>query len=112
MRYKHHRDHLAVIPKRMGYRGEGPRGQGGFTVAALYPVGSTDPVALGVAYCHPQDQFSRPLGRRIALGRALKALEARPDFTCRCGAGHAYGETCQRCGEDYYDSEQMAEASA
>lgn len=31
--------------------------------------------ARGVAFCNPKDQFNRRLGRAIALGRAVKALE-------------------------------------
>lgn len=29
---------------------------------------------VGVAFCNPLDQFSRPLGRVIALGRAFQSL--------------------------------------
>ena len=29
----------------------------------------------GIAFCNPKDQFSRKLGRHIALGRAVKAIE-------------------------------------
>lgn len=29
----------------------------------------------GVAFCHPNDQFVRATGRKIALGRALRAME-------------------------------------
>lgn len=46
-------------------------------------IGTEDgPVARGYAYCRPDDevgpgdQFNRKLGTRIALGRALKELEA------------------------------------
>jgi len=31
--------------------------------------------ARGVAFCNPVDQFNRKLGRAIALGRAVKAIE-------------------------------------
>ena len=33
----------------------------------------------GVAFCNPRDQFNKRLGRSIALGRALKALEQGED---------------------------------
>lgn len=29
----------------------------------------------GVAFCNPKDQFAKKLGRAIALGRAVKAIE-------------------------------------
>lgn len=32
-------------------------------------------MAGGLAMCRPEDQFSKRLGRTIALGRALKQLE-------------------------------------
>lgn len=31
----------------------------------------------GVAFCNPTDQFARKVGRAIALGRAVKAIEAQ-----------------------------------
>jgi len=31
----------------------------------------------GIAFCNPKDQFNRRLGRNIALGRAVKAIENR-----------------------------------
>jgi hypothetical protein len=30
---------------------------------------------IGIAYCQPDENFSRPLGRAIALGRARRMLE-------------------------------------
>lgn len=37
--------------------------------------------AKGLAYCVPQDQFVRKLGRDIALGRAIRAMEMRESDT-------------------------------
>ena len=34
-------------------------------------------VHRGIAFCSPLDQFNKKLGRNIALGRALKAMEKR-----------------------------------
>jgi hypothetical protein len=31
-------------------------------------------VAMGVAFCGPQDQYNRKIGRDISYGRALKSL--------------------------------------
>jgi len=34
-------------------------------------------VHRGIAFCSPLDQFNKKLGRNIALGRAIKAMEKR-----------------------------------
>lgn len=48
--------------------------KGGETEAFVYEPGNNHVVAFGAAYCSPKDNFSRPLGRKIALGRALQQL--------------------------------------
>lgn len=66
VRYRHHR-----VAVDNDLRLLGPKG--GETEARVY--GPDDSlVAIGVAVCHPSDNFSRRLGRSIALGRALKQL--------------------------------------
>ena len=37
------------------------------------------------------------------------AAEREADFYCRCGVGHAYGERCEECGCDYFDSTTLGE---
>ena len=49
--------------------------RGGRTVAHLVKNGEI--VVSGVAKCGPRDNFNRRIGRDIAIGRALKELEAR-----------------------------------
>ena len=39
------------------------------------PACDGNTVLRGIAYCSPLDQFNKKLGRNIALGRAVKALE-------------------------------------
>ena len=47
--------------------------KGGKTIARILDA-DENLVAEGVAVCSAKDNFSRPLGRKIALGRALRAL--------------------------------------
>lgn len=49
---------------------------GGHSTEAVVCTSGGVIVSIGVAMCRPEDQFSKRLGRIIALGRALKALEA------------------------------------
>lgn len=52
---------------------------GGQTVAkVLNPDG--EQVAEGEATCRPDENFSKPLGRTIALGRALALMEGRGEW--------------------------------
>ena len=39
------------------------------------PACDGNTVLRGIAFCSPLDQFNKKLGRNIALGRAVKALE-------------------------------------
>lgn len=50
-----------------------PAAKGGETEAKVYDPDDSV-VAIGVATCHERDNFSRRIGRDIALGRALKRL--------------------------------------
>lgn len=47
---------------------------GGVATVCVIPLGTL--FARGVAFCNPIDQFNRRLGRAIALGRAIKAIES------------------------------------
>lgn len=49
--------------------------KGGTTVATI--LDGDKIVARGRAKCHPRENYNKRLGRAIALGRALKALEDR-----------------------------------
>lgn len=40
-------------------------------------IESSSFVAKGHAYCSPQDRFNKKMGRKIARGRALKAIETK-----------------------------------
>ena len=51
-----------------------PSPKGGITIARVIDADDNE-VARGAAHCSLFDNYSRPLGRTIALGRALKALE-------------------------------------
>jgi hypothetical protein len=52
-----------------GYQLEGREGT---KIEITSPEGST---AWGISYCHPKEGNNRKMGNKIALGRALKALE-------------------------------------
>lgn len=54
-----------------------PDGYLGVATICLIPVPACDGNAIvrGIAFCSPLDQFNKKLGRNIALGRAIKALE-------------------------------------
>jgi hypothetical protein len=43
------------------------------TAATVYDA-EENIIATGLAVCHPNDQFSKRIGRNIARGRALKRL--------------------------------------
>lgn len=63
--------------------GDVPRGYLGTATICLIPFPACDEdrpgVVRGVAFCNPLDQFNRKLGRDIALGRAVKAIERGDD---------------------------------
>lgn len=62
---------------KFGVDEHGNAGQGVATVCLL-PCSSYVPTVnftRGIAFCNPLDQFNRKLGRAIALGRAVKAIE-------------------------------------
>jgi hypothetical protein len=62
---------LEVHPR---YSAEGSKGT---TIAVIFAADDEhriSPVAVGVASCGPNDQFSRRIGRTAALGRALKQM--------------------------------------
>lgn len=66
---------------RYGLNSHGNATRGTATVC-LIPSVSLAPVSRtifvrGVAFCNPLDQFNRKLGRAVALGRVMKALESR-----------------------------------
>ncbi len=44
-------------------------------VATICLIPHKGVLARGIAFCSPRDQFNKRLGRNIALGRAIKALE-------------------------------------
>lgn len=47
-------------------------------IKSTYPWPAPHPLyARGIAVCSPRDQFVKKMGRTIALGRAVKALENR-----------------------------------
>ncbi len=56
-----------------------PDGFMGIATVCLLPTrGVSIPpnvVGRGIAFCNPRDQFVKKLGRNVALGRAIKALE-------------------------------------
>jgi len=43
-------------------------------------MGAQDAYARGLAVCTPQDQFNKKLGRTIAMGRAVAAIEKKRSF--------------------------------
>ena len=49
--------------------------KGGLTVVVVYPPGRAYST-MGVAECSKKDNFCKKIGRDIALGRALKQLDA------------------------------------
>lgn len=53
------------------------------TIAKVFPGPKHENIELsrGEAICHPQDQFSRAKGRKLALARALKLLCSRAVFS-------------------------------
>ena len=53
----------------------------GTATICLIPVPACDGNAIvrGVSFCSPRDQFNKRLGRDIALGRAIKAIEVGDD---------------------------------
>lgn len=51
--------------------------KGGGTLCDIIEDSSGAIMASGTAWCNPEDNFSRPLGRRISEGRALKTLYAK-----------------------------------
>jgi len=53
------------------------------------------PLATNVAYCHNHDQFSKSLGREIAIGRALSEIGYKFDhkYLHRAGIHRALSET-------------------
>ena len=58
-------------------KGFPPRARGGKTICYLYKdCGNEGPVGASAAVCSMSDNFCYRTGRDIALGRALKALEA------------------------------------
>lgn len=64
---------------RYGQNSHGNATRGTATIC-LVPIRLSlgEPVFVrGVAFCNPRDQFNRKLGRAIALGRAIKAIENR-----------------------------------
>jgi len=51
--------------------------KGGITVAKIYFEHAGETLyAMGIAYCSIKDNFNRLLGKRIALGRAVKNMRA------------------------------------
>jgi len=52
-----------------------PDGYLGVATVCLLKCGGM--VHRGIAFCSPLDQFNKKLGRNIALGRAIKAMEWR-----------------------------------
>ena len=57
---------------RMGLK---PSPKGGFTVADVLNAAG-EIVAVGKAFCRPDEAYNKKLGRTIAAGRALKTLRA------------------------------------
>jgi hypothetical protein len=52
--------------------------QGGLTICRLFDEADGEyAAATGWARCHPRDNYRKALGRKIAFGRALKALEEK-----------------------------------
>lgn len=64
------------------------------TVCELLTVdeGNLKPFATGVAHCHPKDNFSKAVGRKRSLKRALE--NAGLDKSERTQAWNAYREHC------------------
>ena len=58
-----------------------PDGFLGVATVCIIPYPSCDGTGYvrGVSFCNPRDQFNKRLGRTIALGRAIKALERGED---------------------------------
>jgi len=54
-----------------------PEPKGGLTEARLVSNGRI--IAMGYADCSTKDNFNKAVGRNIALGRALKALNNQPE---------------------------------
>ena len=71
--YRHLRDRVET---RDGTR-EVLSPHGGTTIALLYRGDAEIPSARGFAFCNETDNFSKRIGRDIALGRALKDLAAQ-----------------------------------
>ncbi len=66
---------------RFGTGAEIPDGFLGVATICLLPVPACDgnTILRGIAFCSPPDQFNKKVGRAIALGRAVKALERGDD---------------------------------
>lgn len=78
--YRHAHGARRLVPDRL--RGQVRHAAGlwaGSSTLAVISNPDDSVVSIGVAYCRPGDQFSKRLGRTIALGRALKALAAEHD---------------------------------
>jgi hypothetical protein len=75
VRYHHERNQVVRPDTRMDQTDRveiDPKG--GKTVCTVYgPEGLI--VCKGVAVCHPKECYRKDLGRRVALGRAIKAFE-------------------------------------
>ena len=76
VRYKHER----VVNWAGGRRTDDISPKGGRTIARILDAEGTE-LALGEAVCRPDEQFNKKIGRMVALGRALKALEERTTAT-------------------------------
>jgi hypothetical protein len=52
---------------------ENGKAEGGVLTVCM--IKDADWFSRGISYCTPEDQFIRSLGRSIAIGRAIKAME-------------------------------------
>lgn len=65
--------------ERYYYLKFGPNVRAATVCIIPYPSCGGTGYVRGVAFCNPLDQFNKRLGRAIALGRAIKAIERGED---------------------------------
>ena len=71
-----------------------PHERGGATLCFVYADGGEKPLAMGLSFCSMKDNFAYGLGRKIARGRALAALNG---IEAKFFNGHVLSGTDKIC---------------